>query len=150
MSHGAGDHGSRRGSGEPLTFVSGSLPMAVKVAELVAAMISKERTDAFLTKVSGSISPRSRADGRICQFKPAFPTIVSIVPVTSLQVANYHLATRFVVGVVRECFKSQDSPTNVILVGNPAIVRSELGEVSDERLDEIVLAVDDMDTPFRN
>ena len=122
--------------------------MTVEVAELVTPMVGKKRTDALLTKVSGSIIARSRADGRVCQLKPALSAIVSIVPVAALEVANYHLSTRFVVGVVRKGLKSQNSPTNVILVGDPTIVRRELGEVANERFDEIVLPIDDVNTPF--
>ena len=67
-----------------MTLVPGPLPMTVEVAEPIALVIGKERTNALFTKVGGSITPRSRANGRISQLKPTLSSIVSIVPVTSL------------------------------------------------------------------
>ena len=59
----------------------------------IANMIAKERLDALFTQVGWSVVASAGADGGITQLKPAIFGLKPAVPISSLQVADDHLAS---------------------------------------------------------
>ena len=111
--------------------------LAVGVTKSVAAVIGKKRFNALFAQICWSVGAIARTNGRISQFKATLVRLGTIVAIPSLQVADYHLSTGAIVGIVREGFHGQHLPTFVVLGRNPTVVRSELCEVANERFHEI-------------
>lgn len=100
-------------------------------------MVVEERIDALFSEIGWAIIATPRANGRIGELKP---TLVSIAPVSALQIANNEASARSVVGVVAEGLHGEDAPALVTLVRNPAVVRSKLGEIANEGLYHVLRA----------
>lgn len=119
--------------------------MFVKVAKLVADMVGKECLD-----IGWSVITIPRTNSCIGEFETALLLGIGTVLVTSLNVTDDELTTRSMIGAMRERLHCQNRPSNVILVGNPPIVRRVFRKVSNERFHQIQLASKVHDRPFRN
>lgn len=125
-----------------------SRPVALTIT--VALVIGKEGFNAFFAQIGGSVATIAGANGYIGQFKATATLAVSIVSITTLNVADNQLSTTAMIGKVRKGFHGQDGPTNVTLVGNPTIVRSKLGKVTNERFDHELVAPNNHDIAAGN
>ena len=99
-------------------------------------MIGKEAFNPFFAKVCHSVLSTPRADCWISQLESAFGTIVSIVLVTSLEIADHQLTSRGVVGEVRVSLHVSHLPV-VVRISDPSSVACVLCVVSNEGLDQV-------------
>mmetsp|Transcript_8134 Transcript_8134/g.14893 ORF Transcript_8134/g.14893 Transcript_8134/m.14893 type:complete len:225 (-) Transcript_8134:426-1100(-) len=113
-------------------------------------VVFEEGIDALLPQIGRTVGAPAGADGGVGELEPALASVVGIVPVPALNVAHDEAPAGTVVGVVAEGLHGEDGPALVVLVGDPAVVRSELGEVTDERLHQVLRATDGVNVAPRD
>lgn len=108
------------------------------LAVLIALVVGKEGINALLAQIGWPKLSIRRANGRI---RELITLLVSIVAMTTLNVAHEQITVRFMVGEVRERFKTLNIfayHSVLVFVGDPSRIGRVLRVESNQWLDQVL------------